>query len=81
MRKFSGILRYSPRTVANGFLGMAYSNRWNSTDQLPCEGSSLAISCMAKQSERRLRPLFATAQWAQTDETETGRPMLVIRAR
>jgi hypothetical protein len=37
MRKLSGILRYSQGTVANGFslAGMAYSNRWNSTDQVP----------------------------------------------
>ncbi len=36
VRKFNGLLRYSQGTADNGFsiLGMAYSNRWNSTDQV-----------------------------------------------
>ena len=37
MRKFNGVLRYSQGTYDNGFslTGMAYANRWNSTDQIP----------------------------------------------
>src|SRR5262249_26268755 len=37
MRKLNGVLRYSQGTADNGFslTGMAYSNRWNSTDQVP----------------------------------------------
>ena len=36
-RKFNGVARYSQGTMDNGFslTGMAYSNRWNSTDQIP----------------------------------------------
>lgn len=35
--KFNGVVRYSQGTQDNGFslTGMAYSNRWNSTDQIP----------------------------------------------
>ncbi len=35
--KLNGVLRYSQGTPENGFslTGMAYSNRWNSTDQIP----------------------------------------------
>jgi outer membrane receptor protein involved in Fe transport len=36
LRKFNGLLRYSAGTADNGFsvLGMAYQNRWTSTDQI-----------------------------------------------
>ena len=36
VRKFNGLMRYSQGSADNGFsvLGMAYSNKWNSTDQV-----------------------------------------------
>jgi outer membrane receptor protein involved in Fe transport len=36
VRKFNGLLRYSQGNADNGFsvLGLAYSNKWNSTDQV-----------------------------------------------
>jgi TonB dependent receptor/TonB-dependent Receptor Plug Domain len=37
MRKFSGLARYTEGTATDGFslTAMAYSNKWNSTDQVP----------------------------------------------
>jgi len=37
MRKLNGLLRYTEGTALDGLsiTGMAYSNRWNSTDQIP----------------------------------------------
>ncbi len=37
VRKLSGVMRYSQGTPSDGFTltGMAYDNRWNSTDQVP----------------------------------------------
>ncbi len=37
MRKINGLVRYTQGTATDGFTvtGMAYSNRWNSTDQVP----------------------------------------------
>src|SRR5579883_2750307 len=37
MRKYNGLLRYTQGTAIDGLsiTGMAYSNRWNSTDQVP----------------------------------------------
>ena len=37
IRKLNGIMRYSQGTALDGFTltGMAYSNKWNSTDQVP----------------------------------------------
>ena len=36
MRKLNGVLRYSQGTATDGFslTGMAYANRWTSTDQV-----------------------------------------------
>lgn len=37
LRKLNGVVRYSQGTAENGFslTGMAYANKWNSTDQIP----------------------------------------------
>jgi outer membrane receptor protein involved in Fe transport len=37
LKKLNGVLRYSQGTLDNGyaFTGMAYQNKWNSTDQIP----------------------------------------------
>jgi outer membrane receptor protein involved in Fe transport len=37
MRKYNGMVRYTQGTASDGFsiTGMAYSNKWNSTDQVP----------------------------------------------
>ena len=37
LKKLNGMIRYSQGTADNGFslTGMAYANRWNSTDQVP----------------------------------------------
>jgi hypothetical protein len=37
LRKLNGVVRYSQGTAADGFslTGMAYANKWNSTDQIP----------------------------------------------
>jgi hypothetical protein len=43
MRKLNGLVRYSLGTATDGFsiTGMAYSNRWNSTDQVPERGIAI----------------------------------------
>src|SRR5262249_22499123 len=43
MRKLNGMIRYSQGTATDGFsiTGMAYSNRWNSTDQVPERGIAI----------------------------------------
>ena len=37
LKRFRGVLRYSSGTAANGWnvMGMGYSSKWNSTDQIP----------------------------------------------
>src|SRR5579871_4671275 len=43
MRKFSGLARYTQGTASDGvsLTGMAYSNKWNSTDQVPLRAMTL----------------------------------------
>jgi TonB dependent receptor/TonB-dependent Receptor Plug Domain len=45
VRKFSGLLRYSQGTASDGFSlsGMAYSNNWTSTDQVPLRAISSGL--------------------------------------
>jgi outer membrane receptor protein involved in Fe transport len=42
LRKLNGVMRYSQGTSTDGFslTGMAYANRWNSTDQIPARAIS-----------------------------------------
>lgn len=46
VRKLNGILRYTQGTPDNGFslTGMAYSNSWNSTDQIPARAISQGLA-------------------------------------
>src|SRR5262249_2203218 len=65
MRKLNGIIRYSQGTWDNGFSmsGMAYSNPWNSTDQVPLR----AIT------SREIGLYDATFRWGQRE------PLLLFR--
>ena len=42
LRKLNGVMRYSQGTSTDGFslTGMAYANKWNSTDQIPARAIS-----------------------------------------
>ena len=45
LRKLNAVVRYSQGDATNGFsvTGMAYSNRWNSTDQVPARAVSSGL--------------------------------------
>ena len=45
MKKLNGVVRYSQGDALNGFsvTGMAYQNKWNSTDQIPARAVSLGL--------------------------------------
>ena len=65
MHKLSGLLRYSQGTATDGFsvTGMAYSNTWNSTDQVPLRaitlGTDRALRRARSDRRRRHQPLLA----------------------
>ena len=55
MRKLNGMVRYTQGTALDGFsvTGMAYSNKWNSTDQIPQRAIPLDRALWLGRPERR----------------------------
>jgi hypothetical protein len=79
MRKLNGILRYSQGTAENGLSisGMAYSNRWNSTDQVPLRainsGEIGLYGAIDPSDGGNASRYSLSGQWAQTDSTGAWR--------
>jgi outer membrane receptor protein involved in Fe transport len=79
MRKLSGVLRYSQGTADNGFsvTGMAYSNRWNSTDQVPlraiASGEIGLYGALDPTDGGNVSRTSLSGNWAQTDDTGAWR--------
>ena len=75
MRKFNGMLRYSQGTWDNGFSvsGMAYSNSWNSTDQVPARAiasGELGLYDAIDPSDGGNSNRYSlSGRWASTDDT------------
>lgn len=72
-RKLNGLLRYSQGSHANGFslTAMAYSGRWNSTDQIPLnqyrDGLISRWDTMDKSSGAQARRYSLSGEWRQAD--------------
>jgi hypothetical protein len=74
MRKLNGVLRYSQGDANNGFSvsGMAYSNRWNSTDQVPLRavnsGQIGLYGALDPTDGGNASRTSLSGRWAQTDD-------------
>jgi hypothetical protein len=74
MRKLNGVLRYSQGTYENGFslTGMAYANRWNSTDQIPLRaiqsGEIGLYGALDPSDGGNVNRTSFSGRWAQTDD-------------
>jgi len=74
MRKLNGVLRYSQGDANNGFSlsGMAYSNRWNSTDQVPlraiASGQIGLYGALDPTDGGNSSRYSLSGRWAQTDD-------------
>jgi len=72
MRKFNGLVRYSRGTATDGFTltGMAYSNKWNSTDQIPERATPLIGRCGSEDPTDggNTQRFSLSARIAQTDD-------------
>jgi outer membrane receptor protein involved in Fe transport len=74
LRKLNGVMRYSQGTAEDGFslTGMAYVNRWNSTDQIPSRAVSsgeIGLYGALDPSDGGNSNRFSlSGRWAQTDE-------------
>src|SRR5262249_47631110 len=79
MRKLNGVLRYSQGTYDNGFslTGMAYTNRWNSTDQVPLRAIQSGLiglyGALDPTDGGNVNRYSLSGQWAQTDEAGAWR--------
>jgi hypothetical protein len=73
MRKLNGVLRYSQGTRDNGFsvTGMAYDNKWNSTDQVPLRaimsGQIGLFDALDPSDGGNASRYSLSARWADTD--------------
>lgn len=74
LRKLNGVMRYSQGTSENGFslTGMAYVNRWNSTDQIPsravASGEIGLYGALDPSDGGNSNRFSLSGRWAQTDE-------------
>lgn len=76
-RKYNGLLRYSEGTSANGFnlTAMAYSGKWNSTDQIPFndykQGLISRWGSMDPTDGATSSRYSLSGEWRQADATGT----------
>jgi outer membrane receptor protein involved in Fe transport len=74
LRKLNAVARYTEGTAANGFslIGMAYSNRWNSTDQIPLRaitsGQVGLYGALDPTDGGNSNRFSISGKWAQTDK-------------
>jgi len=79
LRKLNGVMRYSQGTSENGFslTGMAYVNRWNSTDQIPsravASGEIGLYGALDPSDGGNSNRFSLSGRWAQTDATGSSK--------
>jgi hypothetical protein len=79
VRKYNGVLRYSEGTEANGFsvTGMAYTNSWHSTDQIPLravtQGSIGRSGGIDPTDGGDTQRYSVSVRWSQSDDATSDR--------
>jgi outer membrane receptor protein involved in Fe transport len=79
LRKLNGVARYSQGTAEDGFslTGMAYANKWNSTDQIPARAvasGEIGLYGAFDPSDGGNSNRFSlSGRWAQDDETGSSK--------
>lgn len=79
LRKLNAVMRYSQGTRDDGFslTAMAYSNRWNSTDQIPLRaiqsGEIGRYGALDPTDGGKSDRFSLSGQWARSGETGTSR--------
>ncbi len=79
MRKLNGLVRYSQGTADNGLslTGMAYTNKWNSTDQVPERAISSGLLGLYQAFDPsdggNAERYSLSGQWAQSDAAGASR--------
>ena len=79
LRKLNGVVRYSQGTAQDGFslTGMAYANKWNSTDQIPsraiASGETGLFGAVDPSDGGNSSRFSLSGRWAQTDEAGSSK--------
>ena len=79
LRKLNAVVRYTEGSAANGFslTGMAYSNRWNSTDQIPLRAITSGLvgryGALDPTDGGNSDRFSVSGRWAQTDKDGASR--------
>jgi outer membrane receptor protein involved in Fe transport len=79
LRKLNGVVRYSQGTAEDGFslTGMAYANKWNSTDQIPsravASGEIGRYGAIDPSDGGNSDRFSLSGRWAQTDESGSSK--------
>lgn len=86
MNKLNGLVRYSQGDALNGFsvTGMAYSNQWNSTDQIPERAVPfIGLFGSLDPTDGGITSRYSlSARWAQSDATSLSQiDAFAIRSR
>lgn len=87
VRKFNGVIRYSQGDESNGFsvTGMAYSNRWTATDQIPeravAQGVIGRFGTLDPSDGGNASRLSLSGRWSRSDaDSDTRINAYVIRS-
>ena len=79
LRKLNGVMRYSQGTAEDGFslTGMAYANKWNSTDQIPsravASGEIGLYGAFDPSDGGNSNRFSLSGRWTRTDEGGTSK--------
>jgi len=79
LRKFNGVARYSQGTAEDGFslTGMAYANKWNSTDQIPSRAvasGEIGLYGAIDPSDGGNSDRFSlSGRWARTEDSGSSK--------
>ncbi len=87
LRKLNGVMRYGQGTAEDGFslTGMAYANKWNSTDQIPsraiASGEIGLYGAFDPSDGGNSNRFSLSGRWAQTDEGGTSKKVSLQACR
>jgi outer membrane receptor protein involved in Fe transport len=79
LRKLNGVMRYSQGTAENGFslTGMAYANKWNSTDQIPARaiasGEIGLYGALDPSDGGNSNRFSLSGRWTQSDQAGSSK--------
>lgn len=84
LRKLNGVMRYSQGTAEDGFslTGMAYANKWNSTDQIPsraiASGEIGLYGALDPSDGGNANRFSLSGSWARSDDAGSSKASFYV---